>query len=539
MGANTRVSESADSPAGFGGIADAACGHLRVVRRVFAPPVLLSLAVTLLIATWIWACPPGSSADEPAHYVRAVGAGQMDFVGSPEAYTGSATLTPERRAWWNTVTRSFDVPSDLRVPSQWGCDAFTPEVSAACLGDPDTSQPTTREQSYVGTYEPLPYVAPGMLMRAAGNSTQALYLGRLGIALVTWPLLVLAVALVWSRTESAVSLLGVALAETPTVFYLGSSLSDSGPEVAAGLCFAAALVRMARQPLEAWALVGLTVSGSVLATSRPLGPVWVLLDVAVLMAFVGRRRVTAAWTRNCRTAVGAAVLLTLACVSTVVWEITIDPHPHLSMGGIEAYVWSSFGEIRPLLAQDVAVFGVLDTEVSGWIVDTWEALVLVLLATAFVVGTRRQRWFLVGAVYGVVLATVVVDVLQRQTGFFMQGRYTLALVLVVPLWAAEIVRSQMGRTAGRSLRAAAGCAIVVVGFLHVAAWYENAERYAVGAGNSFTFPLHSAWSPWGGWWPSLTLAVVVAAAFVSAGRSFGALSSRPPVAERSPMEIEP
>jgi len=95
----------------------------------------------------------------------------------------------------------------------------------------------------------------------------------------------MAIALLWERSSGPRSIVGLLAAATPMLIFVASSLNASGPEVAAGVCFFSALLRVTR-PSEprTWTWVVLGVSGVVLAASRTLGPLTVAFDVGILVA---------------------------------------------------------------------------------------------------------------------------------------------------------------------------------------------------------------------------------------------------------------
>ena len=180
-----------------------------------------------LLAAWVVGNPLGRAPDEPAHYVKTLAVGSGDLVGQrvPPAPVG---LTASQRAWMGAAERLFVLPSRLALIPNLPCNASDPTLSAACQrGWPpraDRQQPT-----YVGSYQPYAYVAPGLAMRLGRSPWSAWILGRATFALLALGLIVLGLlALGTSPITSA----ALALAVTPMVVFLASTLNPSGLETA-------------------------------------------------------------------------------------------------------------------------------------------------------------------------------------------------------------------------------------------------------------------------------------------------------------------
>ena len=115
--------------------------------------------------------------------------------------------------------------------------------------------------------------------------------------------------------------------------------------------------------------------------------------------------------------------------------------------------------------------------------------------------------------------TVVVSVFQLRTGYGAQGRHVLPVLVLVPLWAGEVLRRHRD---GLALAAAGRAASLWAGGAG-GRWLANARRGAVGTDGSWWFFGAAEWSPPGGWWVWAVLAVAGAAlglaSALAAGRS--------------------
>ena len=490
------------------------------------------------------ATPPGAAFDEPAHFVKAVGAGALDLYGEPlevsaaerEAFEELGRRRRNRAAerallrrevsaaalrWQERTTRQFEVPRRLIGP-ELGCANASVETTGQCLERDLPAPGRTELGSYVGTYEPFVYVPAGLAARAADDAQTAVRLGRAAILALSLSLLVLAVLLVWDPRSGATSLLGVAAAVTPMVVFTASALSASGPEIAAGICFTAALVRLTRagaQPGWAWAAAAF--AGAGLAVSRPLGVPFVLLIVAATAALAGPRTALERLRSGGRAARRAALVIGVGVVTGVVWEVAYQPRPAPGGEGLLDAVRPSLENISPLFRHVVGVFGGLDSEMPDPAYLLWGALLVALLGAAFAAGERVAAVALPLGAFAVVMA---LSLGLRELGS-LQGRYALPVLVLVPLWAGELVHRGRDQLGGRALRALTAGTFTVVAAVHAVGWYANGRRFAVGDSGSWLYPFESDWAPPLGWLPWLVLAAAGCAAWLLAAST----SSAPPM----------
>ncbi|HEV3401181.1 MAG TPA: DUF2142 domain-containing protein, partial [Acidimicrobiales bacterium] len=234
-------------------------------------PVLAVAAYLLLGSAWLVGNPPGGAPDESAHYLKALAAGRGELHLDRRPPPPPDVSSLDKPAQWHVVTsRLVRIPPGLD-PAPLPCSAFHPETSAGCLHAP--RPPGSPEgATIVGPYQPFTYVLPGLLMRAADDPESATRLGRLGFWLVSAALLAVALLLLGAPGEGGYWLIGLAVAVTPMVAFMVSTLSANGLEIAAGICFAAALLRLARGAQErAWVWVAAAASGALLALARVTG----------------------------------------------------------------------------------------------------------------------------------------------------------------------------------------------------------------------------------------------------------------------------
>jgi len=230
-----------------------------------------------LSVAWILGNPAGAAPDEPSDYLNALAVASGELKGEPviaalPASGDDAKNDARKQAGLERTTRAVDVPPGLS-PEGLECNAFKSNLSAACQEGIQVPPGPTKGFTNFALAHPTTYLVSGALARVADNPVDAIRLGRLGDAAVSIGLVWMAIALLWERSSGPRSIVGLLAAATPMLIFVASSLNACGPEVAAGVCFFSALLRVTR-PSEprTWTWVVLGVSGVVLAASRTLGP---------------------------------------------------------------------------------------------------------------------------------------------------------------------------------------------------------------------------------------------------------------------------
>jgi hypothetical protein len=465
-------------------------------------PVLLALGWLLLAAAWIGGNPPFAGADEEWHYLRSIGIAQGQLVGdpAPDARLGA---NEKQIAWTSKATRFVDVPAGKAPPSA-GCYVFDRTAPATCLDEWQPPSERTGLVTPVGTYQPLPYLLPALGVELDSQPAGALRAGRVAGALIPLALLLVAIAALWAG--AALSLTGLLLAVTPMVIFSVSLLNGSGLEIAAAITFAAALLRLGRDPAMAprrlW--VAIAVSGALLALSRSGSPVWVVVILAAIAPLLPRLP------RRPALITGAA--LVAAVVANRVWEAAYGPDVMLGLANARNTIGPAYEQWWHALSDLVGRFGYLELRVPLVAILGWFAVTLVLVVTALWHANTRERIALgLAALVAVALPPAFYLVQYRHTGFDLQGRHVLPVLVLVPLVAGEIVWRQRARV-GTGLAAAAAA---VAGIVQLVAWWAYARRSAVGTDGPFWFPADAAWSPPLGWGPWVALAVAAAGCLIA------------------------
>ncbi len=409
--------------------------------------------------------------------------------------------------------RLVDVPAALDfgtcfdLPAGFVADCVESEASpGVAVASPVVA---AERLTTMGTLEPVPYVLPGLATRLADDPVAAVRWARAANALVTLALLALAAWALWSPAGSGLAWVGLLAAVSPMVLFVGASPAPSAVEVAGGVCFAAALVRLARapeQPAGPGVWLALAVGGVALATSRSLGPVWIVLDVVAVAALVGPRRLWATLRGGGPWAAAALVAVVAGGLATAGWELTHQPGVPIDVGFFFDQLGPSTGDLARVQRELVGVFGAIDVALPAAARWAWTGLVLGVLGAAAAVGTWRQRMVVAAVVVaGVAVTLVVSSALLRQNGFQVQGRHVLAFAVLAPLVAGEIVFARRDRLRWRRPAVVVTVVAAVVAALHLVALRTNIRHYA-------TTPDHVGSLLPGPWWAWGVAAGVIAAA---------------------------
>lgn len=489
------------------------------ILAVFARPRLLVGGLALLAIAWIAATAPFDGPDESSHYDRAMILTSGELLGPQVPYIPSPGLTIRQTNFIDHDTRAVWVPADL-MPAYAHCMDSQPNRSGCLVATPD------------GNFPPLGYVLPAAVIGFAHSASTALWLTRFASALQSLAFLALAVLLLWEG--SAWSLLGLVGAVSPMVLFSASIMSSSGIEIASCLAFAAAGLRVARQPARErgrlWAAFGL--AGAVAALTGPIDPVFVLADLLVFAGLLGRRRIRSlARLRDARLGIGAVIV---ALVIAVAYTHLAGFSSEVGFSPFWHSLWEGLVGLPLILRSAVGYFGPLSVLLPLGAVSLWWLLVIASVLAAVWLGTTRERI----VVITVVLLSLAFPVLfyawsDRLSGFGLQAREILPELMLIPLVSGEVVarhRRRLGATRAAGFVLAA--ALAVVAGVQTYAWWRSASA-AAGAAGRFAFWAHPAFSPPAGWVPWISgaclggLSLLAYAATAGVGGSIAPLRSAP------------
>jgi hypothetical protein len=460
--------------------------------------------------TWAVASPLMSVPDEPAHLVKAGAVVRGQFRG-PERTTPLGG-TPGATRTFVRLPRTFDRLSLL------ACTAFQPQTTADCAPH---LEPTTERKSTptaVGRYPPVYYLLVGAPSRLADIQVAA-YLARALSAAVAATLVALGVAALWVSTRSAWIVVGAALAMTPLVPWLAGSVNSSALEIAAAFAAWGTVLPLldGRDPLvpavsDRALLAAAAVSLGLLAWARPSSLVFVaaVVTMAVVAVTTRERLAGLGSDRGARRAMAA---LALVGAGALAWMVLARPlgsllgSPIPGLTTMEA-ARESFSRTGDRLIELVGLFGWRETPLPPPLARAWLGAIGALAAAALVVGRWRDRAALVLLILGVIALPVLSEArVAPRLGFIWQGRYTMPLMLGVPLLSAYVLARSRVR-GGAVERIAAFTAVMATGIVHVWVLLFVLSRYEFGLGVGGVLAPLTRTSPWT---PPIPAGVLVAA----------------------------
>jgi hypothetical protein len=318
----------------------------------------------------------------------------------------------------------------------------------------------------------------------------------------------LAFALLWTGTGWSV--LGLFLAMPPMTFFTGSVINPNGLEIAASLAFAAGVLRLSREsaPVPWWVWVAVGVSGAVAVLAWQLGWLFVTADVLLLAALAGRHRLRALWARQPRPIIWAATLLTSSLVVYLIYGLSSG----LMHGrfGVQPF-WPSLNDglvqLHSALYGAVGVFGPLTVGLPAGTYWVWWGLVLLVSIGGLVMtGTRERIVIVLTALMAVAFPVLFFAWVFRNSGFGLQARYVLPMLILIPLLGGELLSRSLADRPPARVEWLPHAGIAVAGGFQVFAWFINARDWA-GEPNSVWFPAGARWSPPLGWLPWTIMAL--------------------------------
>ncbi len=455
----------------------------------------------LLATAWIADTSPFQAPDEASHFVRAIGLENGHLLGQQIPYLPNPGLNPVQEAFIDHDTRAVSVPADL-MPGNMLCIDGQLNRSGCIVATPS------------GNFPPLGYVLPAATLGFFHSATSALWAARVASALQSLAFLLLAIALLWEGTGW--SLLGLLAAISPMVLFCAAILNPSGIEIASCLAFAAAGLRIARDPrrisTRLWA--AFAVAGAVAALTGPIDVIFVVADLVVFAGVLGVPRLRElARARTARIATG---VVAGALVLAYAYTRAAGFASNFGLAPFGKSLQHGLDQLPPVLGDAVGDFASQTVPLPGIVHWFWWLLAAGVIALALWLGDRRERTVVaVVTVLGLAFPILFWAWVDRYSGFGLQGREVLPELMLIPLVAGEVVarhRARLQRRAGWSL-ALAGT-LAVVGGVQLYAWWLSA-RAASGSSAVPGFWSHAAWSPLLGWAPWLVLAALGAIALVS------------------------
>lgn len=428
---------------------------------------LVAAALPLLVLAWSMASAPFSGPDEASHYLRALSIAHGVLVGR-HVEDPSPRLTPAMQAFVNRDATAVFADAG-EAPPGTGCIDGRPDAHGCLVADPN------------GDYYPLAYLLPAAVLAVDHHPSSGGWATRVAAALPCMAFLFLAVVALWDGTLLSVA--GLLAAVTPMVLFVCSVLNPSGLVTAACLALIAALIRLGRDDGSGgrwlWALIA--GSGACTILSWQAGPAFVAIAFVAVEALFGHRLLPARGSRRALVVVGG--VLAAALVAWVIYGAASGVgHSQVRFSPVIGALRAGVDQLLAVAHGAIGNFGDLTISLPAWVVGLWLAVVAGLAVGGFWCADRREWIVLAGTIaIGTLFPVLSYAWVYRQSGFALQARHVLPVLVLIPLVAGEIVRRH--RPAGAE--AAAAAAVALLAGLQAFAWFDNARRSAGSSGLDF------------------------------------------------------
>lgn len=430
--------------------------HLMSLARARAglsPTVLCLLAGLMAIqASWILVVPPFRGSDEHDHAYKAAAVARGDFGTNHRIVPGE----------WGEVV---DVPADIVAAARPVCESLRYTSDGNCGPMAQLGNGQVEVTSSAARYNPAFYAVIGTAARPFSGGA-ALYAMRITGALVCTLVLGLAIHLRRRSSRGPWGLASLVISLSPVMLYSTAVAAPNGLEMAAAaLTWVSVLGLGARpEPTDSHAfVVGATVGGVLLGFLRTLGPLWLVLIVAIAALAIPRVRLRElAGRRDVR--IGAS-LLSLSSAFGLLWSSVAGTNAPSGSNWIPGSPLQYLpGQIILWPFQSIAAFPLRDQPAPTGV------YVLVLVAWWFIfslglrAAERRQRLMIfatIGLAFAVPIAITVSS--YHQLGTAWQGRYGYPLSMGVVIVCGLALDRRASSPVQRKWWLPASVGIVVVG----------------------------------------------------------------------------
>ncbi|MET3946702.1 hypothetical protein ABIB49_001400 [Arthrobacter sp. UYCu512] len=472
--------------------------------RFFAVFAVVGLLTTL----WSVASPLISVPDEQSHVIKAASVVRGQLQGE------SGTAQGERS--------QVDVPAYIAATDGLPfCFAWKSLVSAGC-SPPVTSDTTiVKALTSAGNYNPMYYAVTG-LPSLFLSGAKAIYAMRIVSGLLSAAFIAIAMISLAGLRQWRLPLFVASFALTPMVLFLSGAVNPNALEIATSMSvFAALCLTWDRlQSNGAWKgpLGAATLSAVVLANTRAASLLWLALAVVASLMLFGYRPLLSLF----RQKFGWAMIgiVAIGCALSLVWLRVANSLQNLMGQGIDATP-TQIATIMLDRTFDFAVgyvsyLGWLDTPGPAGVLAVWATLIIGSIFISWSVADRAGRLTVAFLTVAVIALPPLLQIpLAKDVGLIWQGRYILALVVVLVTACGVAMRSFSVANAGVGRRASAAVLTLLV-FGHFYSFIYGLRRYVIGLQDSSNWrDMVEApqWQPPFGW---ITLAVLYLAVLVAA-----------------------
>ena len=393
---------------------------------------VLALVGGLLLGqlAWMAAVPPYRGIDEWDHAYRASSVASGQWVATPEAATRGTGAV-------------LSVPEHIVAAARPECRRLPYTGDPECVGRPD--EPGFVEiASGAGRYHPAFYALIGYPALPFEGVT-ALYVMRATGALACAAMLLLALVCMrrWTDRNPA-PFLALAVAVTPSVFYASAVAAPNGLEIAAGLAWASALIGLGlahERRHDRLFLTAAAIAGSVLVTTRSLGPLWCALTLATCLVALPVTRQRLRQIVTSRAGLLAMLVVAISVLASVAWTLSqgslqLGTRPEFDGNPLGNKVARTARGLMLWPLQAVGAFPYRDQPAPPLLYVAYGTLPIALLLLSIRAAGRRARIaILVGMATLFVLPAAVTFATIDRYGVAWQGRYELPYAVGILLLA--------------------------------------------------------------------------------------------------------
>lgn len=468
---------------------------VRLFLRIFA---LLALLATL----WSLATPLMAYPDEPSHTIKAAAVARGQFS------------VQEGQSYGHGV--HVQVPSYIANLSAQTCTAFKRDVTASCApAIPMNDNYLTIGVTSAGLYNPMYYWLVG-LPSLVFSGAPAIFSMRIISALLSAAFLAAGLTALTKMRKPKWPVTAGVVAMTPMVFFLCSGINPNSLEVAATMAaFCGLLVCLEgahRLHDVKPAIITVGIAAIVLANTRNVSLVWLLVALVVAIAFFGLRSVRQLF--RDRMVLGTVGVMVVGVGLGLVWIVLMLFAPGSTASAPEG-ITNLVDGVRPhqafltmmdrafdFVPQYIGVMGWLETPAPQAVMQFWGMLIMIAALAPFTARPRRNAlgfWLAIAAL--AIVPALIQAGLISSVGYIWQGRYNLPLFMIAVISAGVAIRFRPFSNQ-RGFRNFARVLIITGAVAHIYTFVYVLRRYVVGLkdnGNWQIMITNPGWQPPLGW----------------------------------------
>ncbi len=509
------------------------------VKITFKPSKVYLSAVCLIfcfIELWSLATPLFAGPDEPVQVIKSYAVDHGQLLGQLDTQPGQQEFALVNVPGFYSVDRAIPKCFDHHSAVPASC---APPPSTTCYHPVgSTAPPCGVAFIYNARYPPLYYLIIGIVSFLPPGKA-VLYLMRALSALIEAAFLALAITCALCYSSRPLIVLGVVVAMTPMVIYLGGIVNPASLEISTGLATWTTGIILAtdrRCKNRRTLLISLGISASIMALSRPISPFWLAL-IAVFVILAGAKDTVISLMKRRDFQIVAGVIFFFALLATI-WILKEHATDVLSTSRVPASVSlinileESFHHNVYYIPTMIGVFGTFDTYAPALVYLLYYAMIAVMFILAFVVGDKKDKFLLAALLLLIICIPVAISSSQAHLyGYTWNGKDTLPFAVGLPVLSAEVLFRHFFRSATVAAdsdtaspdtllsevpvdgeEAVSGAMVrrstptpafwrrlsvmflVMIALGQFLAFYEAIRRYAAGTGGPVFSFLHS--SPW-------------------------------------------